>query len=346
MGYELSRIMQQYGIGAVPASTGFAEGGPAVAPVVAPNYDLQALAQRYRDENDSAVSMLEKSLSSPELEKAAQAEMFFRLASAFGSPTKSGAFGENLALAGGQMGDYQAAQSEKELKKIALRQEGQKLRVAGAKNDLDSAVEAARNQDLNQKWEKDYALKQESLSSLDAYRKAMANKALSPAQVKAEETRATIRQAKQNLSYTLARIRDGYKYLEKMQAIPSGNMSAAEKAVIRSEGIWPGTLVSGYVRSPEVIAARDEVNGLLNQLTIDIKAAAGTNLTRLMDSDKDVQRIMSGFGTPYTDINANMKLMDNLERKYGLSSMSQGAPTAQPAEPKVIDFTTAYPAAK
>jgi hypothetical protein len=71
-----------------------------------------------------------------------KAEMYFRLAAAFGTPGKTGNFFENLGAAGNVMAQQQ--KEEREAKKasaasrLQLGLEGQKMRMAGAKEDLST----------------------------------------------------------------------------------------------------------------------------------------------------------------------------------------------------------------
>jgi hypothetical protein len=64
--------------------------------------------------------------------------MYFRLAAAFGSPTKTGAFGENLALAAGEMAETAAARRESLAERAARQAELQKLRYQMAGEDLET----------------------------------------------------------------------------------------------------------------------------------------------------------------------------------------------------------------
>lgn len=71
-----------------------------------------------------------------------KAEMYFRLASAFGAPTRTGHFTESLAAAGKTMGDYakETREAERASKtgKLQMALEAQKLKMSGAKEDLNT----------------------------------------------------------------------------------------------------------------------------------------------------------------------------------------------------------------
>ena len=92
--------------------------------------ELQAARGRANAETEAFQRMLQSSI---EGEPADKAEMYFRLAAAFGAPTKTGSFGETLGNLGSTMGEYLKGQNAM---KKQLTIEGQKLKMQGAKEDL------------------------------------------------------------------------------------------------------------------------------------------------------------------------------------------------------------------
>lgn len=98
--------------------------------------ELAAARTKATEEADAFKSMLEKSLENPEDAKASKAEMYFRLAAAFGSPTETGHFGENLALAGKQLAEYSKGKRESSQQKLATRLKLQEMRMGAAKEEL------------------------------------------------------------------------------------------------------------------------------------------------------------------------------------------------------------------
>jgi len=68
-----------------------------------------------------------------------RAEMYFRLAAAFGSPTKTGLFAENLSLVGKEMSEYTKGRraEESDMRNLALK--AQEIRMTGARQDLTTA---------------------------------------------------------------------------------------------------------------------------------------------------------------------------------------------------------------
>ena len=123
--------------------------------------ELKLARERAKKESDAFSSMLEKAMASPENEKASKAEMYFRLAAAFGSPTKTGHFTENLGLVGKELGEYAKGKREASKEKLALALKGQELRMGAAKEDLAtlrslSAEEMKDKRTIAQELIKDY----------------------------------------------------------------------------------------------------------------------------------------------------------------------------------------------
>jgi hypothetical protein len=98
--------------------------------------ELASARKKATEEADAFKTMLEASLESPEDAKASKAEMYFRLAAAFGSPTKTGGFGENLGLASKEMADYAKGRRESAQGKLATRMKLQEMRMGAAKEEL------------------------------------------------------------------------------------------------------------------------------------------------------------------------------------------------------------------
>lgn len=73
-------------------------------------------------------------------EKPSKAELYFNLMSAFGEPTKTGHFGENLGRAGKVVGEYEKDVRTAKNADVALRKqlalEAQKIKMQGAKEEL------------------------------------------------------------------------------------------------------------------------------------------------------------------------------------------------------------------
>jgi hypothetical protein len=77
-------------------------------------------------------------MNSPEDAQSSKAEIYFRLASAFGAPTKTGQFSENLGMVGKELGEYAKNKRAVGQQKLALALEGQKMKMTAAKEDLNT----------------------------------------------------------------------------------------------------------------------------------------------------------------------------------------------------------------
>lgn len=98
---------------------------------------LAAAQQAARSEADAFSNMI-RQMSERAESPTSRAEMYFRLASAFGAPTRTGQFTENLALAGREMGEVARGRRAEEAERRALGLRAQELRMAGARQDLAS----------------------------------------------------------------------------------------------------------------------------------------------------------------------------------------------------------------
>lgn len=141
---ELKMLLDTYGEGESP----YAE-------------ELKTARAKATEEADAFKTMLESSLESPEDAKASKAEMYFRLAAAFGSPTKTGGFGENLGLASKEMAEYSKGKREASREKLATKLKLQELRMGAAKEELGtlralSAEEMKDRRVMTQALIKDY----------------------------------------------------------------------------------------------------------------------------------------------------------------------------------------------
>jgi len=128
------------------------------SPMDARSAQLDALLQRYAGDSPDYRSELEEARTRSDKESMAfqkmiqdamkgsadaapsKAEMYFRLASAFGSPTKTGHFAESLGNVNKELAAY--SKEERDAKKaqralqLQMGLEGQKMRVASAKDEL------------------------------------------------------------------------------------------------------------------------------------------------------------------------------------------------------------------
>lgn len=98
--------------------------------------DLKAARTAAKAESDAFQKMLTGAMNTPEDKQSSKAEMYFRLAAAFGAPTKTGHFAENLGMVGKELGDYSKEQRASKQQKLALAMKGQEMKMTAAKDDL------------------------------------------------------------------------------------------------------------------------------------------------------------------------------------------------------------------
>ena len=103
--------------------------------------ELKTARERVSQENTAFQKMIADAMK---LDGAApdKAEMYFRLAAAFGAPTKTGHFTENLGLVGKELGEYakdvRTAKKADRALRLQLGLEAQKLKAQSAKEELAS----------------------------------------------------------------------------------------------------------------------------------------------------------------------------------------------------------------
>jgi hypothetical protein len=106
------------------------------------NYGTELASARTRAETESKSfnDMLEKALAGTKEEAPSKAEMYFRLAAAFGKPTKTGHFAESLGNVGEVLGEQakeeRAQRKAERALKLQLGLKGQEARMAAAKEDV------------------------------------------------------------------------------------------------------------------------------------------------------------------------------------------------------------------
>jgi hypothetical protein len=118
--------------------------GSAVSPY---REELEAARKTSTAETEAFQKMLQSAMEGQKENAPSKAEMYFRLAAAFGTPGKTGSFFENLGAAGNVMAQYQKEEREAKkagaASKLQLGLEAQKMRMAGAKEDLTTLRQLA-----------------------------------------------------------------------------------------------------------------------------------------------------------------------------------------------------------
>ena len=105
-------------------------------------YDVWEARQAARNERQALEDMIQKAVSdNEEGKRLSQAEMYFRLAAAFGSPTKTkNGFMENVGMAGQALAETAKERRAEQKEKVNLQLAAQKLKNEYAKEDLAAAL--------------------------------------------------------------------------------------------------------------------------------------------------------------------------------------------------------------
>lgn len=109
--------------------------------------ELKAARATMTKESEAFNKLLQDAIKQPQETGPSKAEMYFRLAAAFGAPTKTGNFMESLGKAGEAAAamnkeQREATQAER-ARRLQLGLEAQKLRMTGAKEDLNTLRQLA-----------------------------------------------------------------------------------------------------------------------------------------------------------------------------------------------------------
>jgi hypothetical protein len=142
---------------------------------------IAAAAERRVAEQKAFEDILRSQLQDTDGVPMSKAEKYFRLAAAFGAPTKTGHFAENLSLVGKEMADQLAARAELEReareKRLGVDLEIQKMRMEAAGEDYDllqglQADEAKYRRDVAKEL-----LKEQMEAGKNKFRRATAEEA-------------------------------------------------------------------------------------------------------------------------------------------------------------------------
>lgn len=100
--------------------------------------ELEEARRKSNAETEAFAEMLKGARKSPERDNMSQAERYFRLAAAFGQPTKTGSLGETLGNVGQAMAENSKSEQQEQDQDLELQMKAQQLKAAGAKEDLST----------------------------------------------------------------------------------------------------------------------------------------------------------------------------------------------------------------
>jgi hypothetical protein len=98
--------------------------------------ELEEARRKSNAETEAFAEMLKGARKSPERDNMSQAERYFRLAAAFGQPTKTGSFGETLANVNTAMAENEKSKQQSEDQDLELQMKAQMMKAASAKEEL------------------------------------------------------------------------------------------------------------------------------------------------------------------------------------------------------------------
>lgn len=108
--------------------------------------ELRDARARAAAESEAFSNMMQGMINSPESQQASRAEMYFRLAAAFGAPTRTGKMGETLSNVGQQLSEYSRGQRASEADRRKLMLEAQKIKMEGSRADLNTLRSLAQEE--------------------------------------------------------------------------------------------------------------------------------------------------------------------------------------------------------
>jgi hypothetical protein len=229
---------------ASPAVQPVAPPPSATTPVSPAATDLMSMLQRYTSAESPYAADLAKARTKLDTESKAfenllaramkpgsnapdKTELYFRLAAAFGSPSKTGRFTENLALAGREAAEYtkdvRAAKKAEQQLGLQLGIEAQKMRMQGAREEL-TALRGLAGEEMKDK----------RAVLLEYLKTGRPQSEAGKAAVDAGLTQGTPEFTSFVNKYIEDKIGTGNMLKEAMVAIAAGNLKVREKAEERA----------------------------------------------------------------------------------------------------------------
>jgi hypothetical protein len=285
--------------------------------------DLKTARASAKAESDAFAKMLAGAMKSPEDEQSSKAEMYFRLAAAFGAPTRTGQFSENLSMVGKELADYSKGKRASAREKLALGLEAQKLKMTASKEDLNT-LRALAGEEMKDKRTiatellKDYIKSGESKSSAGKQAEDEGFKLGTPAFQKRVAEIGDL-----NIQSKLAQINASLAGVSTAQANLALNTEKLEQQKTQQAKLSP-TELNMKNKAEDIIASTD-------QSLADVKKAYALNPNSLAGGwlDKGTQFLGEVAGSKDPKI-VNTRILNNLLGAQGLAKLKAtfgGAPT-------------------
>jgi len=283
--------------------------------------ELKAARATSKAESEAFAKLLSDSMKSPEDAQSSKAEMYFRLASAFGAPTKTGHFAENLSMVGKELGDYSKEQRASRQQKLALALKGQEMKMGAAKDDLRtlqalSAEEMKDKRTIATELIKDYIKSGEPQSTAG---KQALDEGLKPGTPEYQKRVETI--GNMNIEGKLAQITASLANMGTAQA----NLALAQEK-FQNQKEQQTKLSSGELK---LKTETEETLAQTDQAIINLKKAYALNPNTFDTSLVDVtqRKLLEAGGSKDPKVAATRE-MENLLEKAALSQLKSTFPGA------------------
>lgn len=119
---------------------------------------------------------------------------------------------------------------------------------------------------------------------------------------------------KEGLAGTLLSLETAYKKLDEMGGIVNNKKGSLSNLGSRIASSGVGQFAGGVIGSDEQ-SIRNEIKGTVPLLILDIKNATGASAQQ-MNSNIELQNFLRAASDPASDVRSNLKLLDNLRKKY------------------------------
>ncbi|CAB4172485.1 hypothetical protein UFOVP1470_25 [uncultured Caudovirales phage] len=163
-----------------------------------------------------------------------------------------------------------------------------------------------------------------------------------PADIKEMAKSSAQETGRENVSQTIAALRDQYSQLEEGGGIPDPNKSTLANITAGISSSGAGQTV-GRMFGTRNQSKRNEILMTRPALLQHIMKATGMS-AKQMDSNAELKLWLSTATDPTLDISANMNALDRIEKTYGIKTDGQSpAPARQTASPDAVNMLKMNP---
>ena len=287
--------------------------------------ELAGARTRAETENTSFHRMLEKALGDTKEEAPSKAEMYFRLAAAFGKPTKTGHFAESLGNVGEVLGEQakeeRAQRKAERALKLQLGLKGQEARMAAAKEDV-TALRGLAGEEMRDKRAIATELLKQYISSNEPQSSA-GKQALDEGFIpKTDKFKARVAEISQlNIEKAQAAINTAVNGMSVAQANMTLQNKKFELEQEKAAKLTPGELKI-KVETEDIVAQTDQA---LKDLKRAYELNPNTFDTSLVDTAQ--RKLLESAGSKDVKL-ANTREQENLLQKAALSQLKSTFPGA------------------